>query len=68
MPFYCETLTYIENLKKAGVEAKVDVYADCFHAFDMFLPFKKISRKAVAEFEKQYLYAAEHYFAEQKGK
>lgn len=67
-PFYCETLTYIENLKKAGVEAKVDVYADCFHAFDMFLPFKKISRKAVAEFEKQYLYAAEHYFAEQKGK
>ena len=44
-PFYWETLTYIENLKKAGVEAKADVYPNCFHAFDMLLPTKKISRK-----------------------
>lgn len=29
-PFYCETLTYIENLKKAGIQAKVDVYKDWF--------------------------------------
>ena len=65
-PFYWETLTYIENLKKAGVEAKADVYPNCFHAFDMLLPTKKISRKAIAEFEKNYLYAAKHYFAEQK--
>lgn len=65
-PFYWETLTYIENLKKAGVEAKADVYPNCFHAFDMLLPTKKISRKAIAEFEKNYLYAAKHYFAKQK--
>lgn len=65
-PFYWETLTYIENLKKAGVEAKADVYPNCFHAFDMLLPTKKISRKAIAEFEKNYLYAAKHYFTEQK--
>jgi len=65
-PFYCETLTYIENLKKAGVEANVDVYPDCFHAFDMMTPFRKVSKQAAAEFEKQYLYAAEHYFAEQQ--
>ena len=64
-PFYCETLTYIENLKKAGVEASVDVYPGCFHAFDMLFPFKKLSKKAIAAFEKQYLYAAEHYYAPQ---
>lgn len=29
-PFYCETLTYIENLKKAGVPAHVDVYPTGF--------------------------------------
>ena len=62
-PFYCETLTYIENLKKAGVPAHVDVYPTGFHAFDMLLPFRRISRQAITEFEKQYLYAAEHYRA-----
>lgn len=65
-PFYCETLTYIENLQKAGVEAKVDIYPKCFHAFDMMVPFSKISKKAIAEFEKQYCYAVKHYFAPQK--
>lgn len=65
-PFYCETLTYIENLKKAGVPAYVDVYPTGFHAFDMLLPFRRISRQAITEFEKQYLYAAEHYRAAQK--
>lgn len=64
-PFYCETLTYIDNLKKAGVEAKVDVYPNCFHAFDMMTPFRKVSKKAAAEFEKQYLYAVENYFFKQ---
>jgi len=64
-PFYCETLTYIENLKRAGVEARVDVYPNWFHAYDMFFPFKKITKVAIAEFERQYLYATEHYFAEQ---
>lgn len=65
-PFYCETLTYIENLKKAGIEARVDVYPNCVHSFDMFFPWKKASKIAIAEFEAQYLYAAEHYVAEQK--
>ena len=64
--FYCETLTYIQRLQKAGVTAHVDVYPTDFHAFDMLLPFRKISRQAVAAFEQQYLYAAEHYTAEQE--
>jgi len=64
--FYCETVTYMENLKKAGVFSKLDIYPIGFHAFDMLLPFLKISRVAAKAFEDQYLYAAEHYFAPQK--
>lgn len=63
-PFYAETLTYIENLKNAGIEACVDVYPGLFHAFDMLLPFKKVSREAAEKFEKHFVYAQEHYFAE----
>ncbi len=65
-PFYCETLTYIDNLRKAGVEANVDVYPNCFHGFDMLLPFKKVSKTAIEKFEKEYISACEKYFAEQK--
>ncbi len=65
-PFYCETLTYIEKLQKAGVEASVDVYPNCFHAFDMLCPFLKVSKQAVEKFEAQFEYAMAHYFAEQK--
>jgi len=31
----------------------------------MLLPFQRISRQAIAAFEQQYLYAAEHYRAAQ---
>ena len=64
-PFYCETLTYVENLRQAGIEAEVSVYPHWFHAYDIFMPFRKISKEAVAEFERRYLYAAEHYSAPQ---
>ena len=56
-PFYCETLTYIETLQRAGVEASVDIYPNCFHVFDMLLPFKKFSKHAAQKFEEKYLYA-----------
>lgn len=64
--FYCETLSYVENLKRAGVAAHADVYPTGLHAFDMLTPFRRISREAAEAFEKQYLYAAEHYTAAQK--
>ena len=67
-PFYCETLAFVENLKKAGIPASVDVYPNCFHAFDVLTPLRKISRQAAQTFEQQYQYAAEHYFAPQKPK
>ena len=66
-PFYCETLDYIANLRGAGVSAWVDEYPTGFHAFDMLLPFRKISRQAAAELERRYLYAAAHCFAPQDG-
>ena len=65
-PFYCETLTYVENLKKAGIEASVDVYPNCYHAFDMLAPYKKESKEAIKKFEEKYLYATKNYFAKQK--
>lgn len=64
-PFYDETLIYINKLKEANIEAKVDVYENCFHAFDMILPYKKISKAAIKKFEEEYLYACEHYFKKQ---
>ena len=47
-PFYDETLTFIKNLKDAGVEASVDVYSGKVHAFDMMQPWTskaKLARK-----------------------
>ena len=64
-PFYAETLTYIQNLKNAGVEAAVDVYPNLFHAFDMLLPFLKVSKQAAAAFERQFEAAQQRYFAKQ---
>lgn len=65
-PFYCETVTFVENLKKAGIPAHVDVYPTGLHAFDILTPFRKMSKQAAEAFEKQYLYAEEHYKAPQK--
>ena len=45
---------------------RIDVYPTGFHAFDMLLPFRKISREAIRRFEEEYLYAAEHYIKPQK--
>ena len=61
-PFYCETLTYIDNLRAAGVEASVDVYPDWYHAYDMFFPFKKKAKAAIAKFEAEFVSATEKYF------
>ncbi len=64
-PFYCETLTYIDNLKSAGVEANVDVYEGLYHAFDMYEPKSPAGREAIKNFNEKFAYAKEHYFAEQ---
>ena len=45
-PFYSETITYVTNLREAGVEADVDVYHGNTHAFDMLLPWQEQSKEA----------------------
>jgi acetyl esterase/lipase len=67
-PFYCETLDYIEELRKAGVTANVDVYPGGYHAFDMMKPDDSMSMRAAEKFCKEFLYAKEHYFAPQLDK
>ena len=64
-PFYWETVEYVRRLKDAGVEAECDVYADWFHAYDIFFPTKKVVRDAIARFEEHFKYACGHYFAPQ---
>ena len=63
-PFYGETLRYIENLKRAGIPADVDVYHTDIHAFDMMQPELEISKIAAEKFNQAFAYAKEHYFAE----
>jgi len=46
-PFYQETMDYIEKLRKAGVEASVDVFHANSHGFDLLYPFTKNARAAV---------------------
>ena len=49
-PFYAETLQYVENLRKAGVPAEVDVYPSNMHAFDMLRSEDAMSREAARRF------------------
>ena len=65
-PLYDETVKYIENLRKAGIKAEIDIYPNSPHAFDILEPFAKNSKHAKENFEKNYLYAVEHYFKDQK--
>ena len=65
-PFYCETLKYIDDLKAAGVEAKVDVYEGMYHAFDMSESEHPTGKEAINNSNEMFAYAKEHYFAKQE--
>lgn len=65
-PFLSETKTYIENLRKVGIEADYDTYSDEFHAFDMLSPFKQSSKIAAKKFNEEFQIAQRKYFAENK--
>ena len=64
-PFYSETLEYFKKLNEAGIEAKVEVYPNCFHAFDMLLPKKAESIKAIKSFNEAFSYAKKNYYKKQ---
>lgn len=64
-PFRDETITYIENLKKAGVETHFQIYEGCYHGFDKLSPKSIKAQQANKFFMDTFGYAVEHYFAEQ---
>lgn len=64
-PFYRETLTYIENLKRAGIPAEMDIYHNDMHAFDMLDPDSELAKMAAEKFNQHFAYAMGHYFCEQ---
>lgn len=47
-PFCDETVSYVENLKKAGKPVAFQLYEGCFHAFEIMFPKLEISKKAWA--------------------
>lgn len=61
-PFYDETLIYVDNLKKAGVDVKLKVFDGCFHAFDLFL-YRDVAKEAREFLIDGFMYAVENYFA-----
>ncbi len=64
-PFYCETVKYIEDLKKASVEAYIDVYKGFYHAKDMMEdkdPEVLIAKERFLDF---FRYAKKNYRREQ---
>ena len=63
-PFLAETKTYIENFKKCGIPARIDIYEMNIHAFDMLRPGWEVSKRAAHRFNEEFYYASEHYFAE----
>lgn len=64
-PFFSETVSYIENLKKEGIEAEIDIYPGKIHAFDIANPMSKEAKDAIRSFEEHFVYAKSHFFAEQ---
>ncbi len=62
-PFYAETLSYIDALRRSGIPAEVDVYYTDMHAFDMMQPDTALAREAAEKFNARFAYALEHYFA-----
>lgn len=62
-PFYAETLSYIDALRRCGIPAEVDVYHTDMHAFDMMQPDTALAREAADKFNARFACALEHYFA-----
>lgn len=63
-PFYDETVTYVDNLRKAGVEVKFMTLEGCYHGFDL-LGYATPAKEAKAFLVDGFMYAVENYTAEQ---
>lgn len=64
-PFCDETKAYIENLRRAGVPADMDVYEGGYHALDLFGTNTPLGKTATSRWIAALVYAAGHYYAPQ---
>ena len=62
-PFYDETLAYMENLRKAGIETHFKVFEGCFHAFNMMCPKSSVAKEATALLETTFKYAVQNFYS-----
>lgn len=67
-PFYAETLAYVENLRRFGVEAQADVYDTDIHGFDTDYPELAVSQAANKRFYEVFAQVMTQYRAPQCGK
>ena len=65
-PFYDETMFYVNNLRRAGVIAEINVYPGMYHAFDMVEPEHPMSQEAIRDFNTWFAYARATYFRAQE--
>ena len=64
-PFLAETKTYIDNLRKAGIPAELDIYEGLIHGFDVLMWRTKTAREAARRFEEHFVSAQNNYFLSQ---
>ncbi len=64
-PFRDETIQFVEKLRKAGVPVDFEVFAGCYHGFDVVHPGAEVSKRALSFFLNSYEFAVTHYFAKQ---
>lgn len=64
-PFHDETVTYMKNLREAGVKTHFSVYSGCYHGFDTICPKSDKGKSAIKEILRVFQYATENYFAKQ---
>lgn len=67
-PFYAETKQYIWNLRRAEVEAEIDIFPGNVHAFDMLTPWTEESVQARHNFKRRFDNAVRNYRAPQPEK
>ena len=63
-PFTDETIEYVNNLRKAGVEVHFRLFEGCFHGFDL-LAYSTPAKEAKQFLIDGFMYAVNNYTAEQ---
>lgn len=53
-PFLDETINYVESLKRDNVPVEIEVFAQCYHAFELVVPNATPSRAAIAFMQKKF--------------